>query len=259
MHEEGPATSCLPRITDARIVVTGAVGLIGRKLTYRFAQAGAQVVAVDLDAARLRKEFGGVAHILPVPGDVADEVFADDLFTELASSGGITALVNNAALTGIRIPFLQTTTEMFEAMLATNLRSVYLLSHRAACAWTQTRTPGTIINLSSPGATRAHPAQSLYDASKGGVEALSRAMAVELGPFGIRVNCLAPAAVSEVADRNATLPLRTSVTPDDIADAAVFLVSPAANHITGVVLPVDGGLGAQLRVPNGPSSGQGAA
>lgn len=74
-------------------------------------------------------------------------------------------------------------------------------------------------------------------------------MAVELGPLGIRVNCLCPAAVAESAVPTDDVPLRTRITPDDVADAALFLASPAAKHVTGIVLPVDGGLGAQLRVP----------
>jgi NAD(P)-dependent dehydrogenase (short-subunit alcohol dehydrogenase family) len=231
-------------LRGTRVVVTDAAGLIGRRLTYRFAAAGADVVAIDRDVTRLRREFSGVPHILPIPGDVADEVFADDLFAELDGLGRIAALVNNADLTASRVPFLETTTCMFDTTLAASLRAVYLLSYRAARCWARTLSPGTIVNLAPPGAPTAG---SLHQACRGGIEALSLAMATELGPLGIRVNCLAPAEVAEFPGDDKGVPLRRRIVPDDVADAALFLASPGASQITGAVLVVDGGLAAQLR------------
>ncbi len=113
---------------------------------------------------------------------------------------------------------------------------------------------GVIINMSSGGATRAHRAFSAYDASKGGIEALTRAMALDLGPYGIRVFALVPGAIDtvgmsdeEAALRGENIPLGRPGYPDDMAGPALFLASDDARYMTGDVLKVDGGMLAQQR------------
>jgi 3-oxoacyl-[acyl-carrier protein] reductase len=115
---------------------------------------------------------------------------------------------------------------------------------------------GAIVNLSSGGARAAHRGMVAYDASKGGVEAMTRALALDLAPYGIRVNALAPGAIDvwgldeeERARRGETVPLGRVGTPDDLAGPAVFLASDDARYVTGVVISVDGGLLAQQRSP----------
>src|SRR5207248_2086108 len=113
-----------------------------------------------------------------------------------------------------------------------------------------------IINMSSGGATRSHRGMAAYDASKGGIEALTRAMALDLAPYGVRVNALVPGSIDtqgmglEVKrERGETIPLRRVGEPEDLAGAAAFLASDDASYVTGHVLVVDGGLLAQQRSP----------
>jgi 3-oxoacyl-[acyl-carrier protein] reductase len=113
--------------------------------------------------------------------------------------------------------------------------------------WRDAGRGGAIVSLSSPGASRAHEDQSAYDVTKAGIEALSRAIAVELGSAGIRANCIAPASVVGDSQPATDLPSGRTTSPDDVADAALFLASPAAAQINGHALFVDGGLLARLR------------
>ncbi|PZG01923.1 SDR family NAD(P)-dependent oxidoreductase [Micromonospora deserti] len=225
--------------TGARVLVTGAAGLLGGACARAFRDAAAQVVATDLKPA----EIPGTTFVV---GDLTEDTFLDRLH---ADAGPLDILVNCAAVTHQLMDFCDTTGAMLDEQYAANLRPVHGLSARAARDWRRLARPGVIVNFSSPGAVRAHPDQSLYDATKGAIEALSRAMAVELGPYGIRVNCVAPASIGEAGDIRRDTPLRDAVTPDDVCDAVLFLASPAARRITGTVLAVDSGLSAQLRTP----------
>ncbi|MER7336112.1 MULTISPECIES: SDR family oxidoreductase [unclassified Micromonospora] len=224
----------------ARVLVTGAAGLLGGACARAFRDAKADVVATD----RRPAEIPGATVVL---GDLTHESFLDRLHAE---AGPLDILVNCAAITHRLMDFCDTTGAMLDEQYAANLRPVHGLSARAARDWRQLGRGGVIVNFSSPGATRAHPDQSLYDATKGAIEALSRAMAVELGPYGIRVNCVAPASIGSAGDIRQDAPLRDAVTPTDVSDAVLFLASPAARRITGTVLVVDSGLSAQLRTPS---------
>ncbi len=179
--------------TGERVLVTGAAGLIGRALVHRFADAGAGVLAVDVDADGLKvsRRRPGVATMA---NDLAREDVADAVFAGLVQDGGLDVLVNNAAMTEVRTPLIDISAGLWDAVIAANLRSAYLLSVRAARLWRDAGRGGAIVNLSSPGGSRAHEDQSAYDVTKAGIEALSRAIAVELGGLGIRANCIAPPA-----------------------------------------------------------------
>jgi NAD(P)-dependent dehydrogenase (short-subunit alcohol dehydrogenase family) len=226
--------------TGARVLVTGAAGLLGGACAGAFRAAGADVVATDIRPA----DLPGVDFIA---GDLAEEAFLDQLH---AAASTVDVLVNCAAITRGRAAFCDTTGAMLDAQYAVNLRALHGLSVRAARDWRRLGRPGAIVNFSSPGAVRGHRDQSLYDATKGAIEALTRAMAVELGPYGIRVNCVSPASVGAEGDRRRDAPLGAVVTPADVSDAVLFLASPAARRITGTVLTVDSGLLAQLRIPS---------
>jgi NAD(P)-dependent dehydrogenase (short-subunit alcohol dehydrogenase family) len=233
--------------TGERVLITGAAGLIGRTLVARFAEAGAEVVAVDRDSDRLAKTCDDVPGAILVAGDLAREEFADELFARTDALGGLDVLVNNAAITTYRLPFAELDSSVWDEILAANLRSAYLLSWRAVRRWRDAGRGGAIVSLSSPGASRAHEDQSAYDVTKAGIEALSRAIAVELGGAGIRANCIAPASVVGEPRPAVDLPSGRTTSPDDVADAALFLASPLASQINGHAVFVDGGLLARLR------------
>ncbi|MDL4774300.1 MULTISPECIES: SDR family NAD(P)-dependent oxidoreductase [Thermomonosporaceae] len=226
-----------------RVVVTGAAGLIGRALVARFAGAGARVLAVDRDTGGL-EVFGDAPNVTTLSGDLAREDVADAVFARLDR---LDVLVNNAAITGLRTPLIDLEAGDWDAVIAANLRSAYLLSVRAARHWRDAGRGGVIISLSSPGGSRAHDDQSVYDVTKAGIEALSRAIAVELGGLGIRANCLAPASVVGDVRPATDLPSGRTTAPEEVADAALFLASPAAAQLNGHVLHIDGGLHARLR------------
>jgi NAD(P)-dependent dehydrogenase (short-subunit alcohol dehydrogenase family) len=233
--------------TGDRVLITGAAGLIGRALVARFAEAGADVVAVDRDGERLAKTCEEIPRITLLVGDLAREEFADEVFARIDALGGLDVLVNNAAVTTYRDAFVDLKTSVWDEIVAANLRSAYLLSVRAVRRWRDAGRGGVIVSLSSPGASRAHEDQSAYDVTKAGIEALSRAIAVELGSAGIRANCIAPASVVGEPRPATDLPSGRTTSPDDVADAALFLASPAASQVNGHALFVDGGLLARLR------------
>ncbi|WP_344598708.1 SDR family NAD(P)-dependent oxidoreductase [Actinomadura vinacea] len=234
----------------ARVLVTGAAGLIGRALVTRFAGSGAEVIAVDRDADGLKT----LADLVPAGGrlatlaaDLAGEEAADRVFDLVDRAGGLDVLVNNAALTEYRTPFIDIDSATWDTIIAANLRSAYLLSVRAVRRWRDAGRGGAIVNMSSPGGARAHEDQSAYDVAKAGLEAMARAIAVELGGLGIRANCIAPASVVGDVRSTTDIPSGRTTSPEEVADAALFLGSSAAAHVNGHVLRVDGGLHARLR------------
>src|SRR2546421_9414789 len=217
-------------------MVTGAGHRIGRALALRFAAEGAQAIVNDIDDATVEevvKEImtnGGLA--IPGVADVSDKIQVDSLFdTVLERFGALDVLVNNAGLIHVERHFLEADETWWDRVLAVNLKSVFLCSFRAAHAMAR-RHSGVIINMSSGGATRSHRGMAAYDASKGGIEALTRAMALDLAPYGVRVNALVPGSIDtqgmgpEVKrERGETIPLRRVGEPEDLAGAAAFLAS----------------------------------
>jgi 3-oxoacyl-[acyl-carrier protein] reductase len=173
--------------------------------------------------------------------------------------GGVDTLVNNAAWASPNAHFLEMDEDHWDTVIRTNLKSVYLCCSHAARLMVDQRRHGSIINISSFAAARAHRQMAAYDATKGGMEAFTRAIALDLGPFGIRVNVVGPGAIhteeyepdGEDARRRRgqTVPLGRVGDPADIAGAVAFLASQDASYITGQVLYVDGGMLAQLRSP----------
>ena len=167
--------------------------------------------------------------------------------------GKLDILVNNAGIVSPMLHFLEADEGWWRRIIDVNLTGHFLCSHRAAKLMA-TKGQGVIINMSSGGAIRAHRAFTAYDASKGGIEALTRAMALDLGPYGIRVCALMPGSIDtegmdEVARRlrGENIPLGRPGDPDDMAGPALFLASDDARYITGDVLKVDGGMLSQQR------------
>ena len=246
-------------------IVTGSTRGIGRAIASTLAENGAKVVVNGRSAAAadgLALEITGAGgQARASAGDVAAAETLEGLVATAAVLGGVDILVNNAGLTDTFGSFVDTPPERIDEILAVNLRAAMLLARRVAPLMAE-RGRGAIVNVTSVGGSqRAHHDNVAYDVAKGGLDALTRALAVDLGPLGIRVNAVGPAATSEAppAGRGGDLPLRRGGTPGDIANAVLYLVSDEASFVTGQILYVDGGLSAQLRSPVGVGSSQNEA
>src|SRR5438876_8721641 len=176
------------RLRDKVAVVTGSGQGIGRGIAERFAREGAAVVVNDVHEDKLReaeravREIGG--KVLAVRADVGNAAEGARFFEQIqAAFGTVDVLVNNAAWAAPIAHFLDMTEEFWDTVLRTNLKSMFLCSQRAARLLAEQKKPGSIVNISTFGAARAHREMVAYDASKGGVEAATRAMAMDLAPW----------------------------------------------------------------------------
>jgi 3-oxoacyl-[acyl-carrier protein] reductase len=250
------------RLAGLVAVVTGGGRGIGLGIATRLMREGAHVVINDRDAealTRAEKTLAQTGDVRIFTADVSDVFQVNAMFEFVKEHWGrIDLLVNNAGLVDTERHFLTTDGEYWDRIIDTNLKGMFLCS-RCAAEMMVRRRSGSIIHLSSVGAARAHRCNVAYDASKGGVEAATRAMALDLAPWGIRVNAVGPGAIrtvnwdhippAEIAQRSATIPLQRLGTPDDVAAVVAFLASSESTYITGQVIYVDGGLLAQLRSP----------
>ena len=248
------------RFSNKVVIVTGAAHGIGQAIALRFGSEGAHVIVNDVNAAGVEATVQEiVAHEgLAVAGvaDVSKKSEVDTLFDMvLGRFGTVDVLVNNAGLINVERHFLEGDEAWWDRVLAVNLKSVFLCSLRAAQAMAR-KHQGVIINMSSGGATHSHRGMAAYDASKGGIEALTRAMALDLAPYGIRVNALIPGSIDTQGmppdikkERGQTVPLGRVGESDELAGPAAFLASDDASYITGHTLAVDGGLLSQQRSP----------
>lgn len=246
-------------------VVTGSGQGIGKGIALRFAREGAKVVvnARSRDRVRVTAEeiraAGGTA--LEAPADVTVEAEVERLFRQtLDAFGRVDVLVNNAVtdVAGQREPFLKLTAAAWDSFMKANLGALFYCTHQAAKIMARQGIRGSIINMSSNGAARAHRQMIAYDSMKGAMDSFTRAVAVDLGPWGIRVNALRPGPILTESSphfagprpyANPSLPLQRSGYPEDVAWAAVFLASDDASFVTGQAFEIDGGLLAQGRAP----------
>jgi 3-oxoacyl-[acyl-carrier protein] reductase len=246
------------RFNDKVVVVTGAASGIGRAIAERFGAEGAHVVVNDVNAAGAEAvaqaiiAAGGSA--LAIAADVSDKTHVNQLFeAALRQFGPVDVLVNNAGLTNTERHFLVADEAWWNRIIAVNLSSAFLCSLQAAQIMARRRS-GVIINMSSGGASHAHRGNAAYDAAKGGIEALTRAMALDLAPYGIRVNALVPGSIDSKGmrpeikqSRGENIPMQRVGEVEEIAGPALFLASDDARYITGHLLVVDGGLLVQQR------------
>jgi 3-oxoacyl-[acyl-carrier protein] reductase len=245
-------------------IVTGSGQGVGLGIAERFAREGAAVVLNDRDDGPLRDAERTLraldARVLAVRADVSTAADVAQLFEKTQQAfGTVDVLVNNAAWAAPIAHFLDMTEEFWDTVLTTNLKSTFLCSQRAAKLMAAQKKPGAIVNISTFGALRAHREMSAYDASKGGVEALTRAAAMDLAPWRIRVNAVGPGPIAtpsllallkseeNIERMTRTVPLERLGTPADIAGAVLYFASDDAVFVTGQVLYVDGGVVAQLR------------
>ena len=236
---------------NRRALVTGAGKGIGREIAVMLRRFNAQVVAVsrtEADLKALQKEIGCETI-------VADLGNATDARRMAEQAGDIDLLVNNAAI-AILEPFLEIKVESWEATIAINLRSVVIVSQVVAKRMIERGVPGSIVNVSSMSSFQALPDHAAYAASKAGLDQLSKVMAVELGPHGIRVNSINPTVVmTEMGKRAwsdpskggpmlARIPLQRFAECEDIASVVCFVLSDSAGMLNGLALRVDGGFSA---------------
>jgi NAD(P)-dependent dehydrogenase (short-subunit alcohol dehydrogenase family) len=240
-------------------LVTGAARNIGRAVAERLSRDGAKVALLDVDAAVevAARELGHSADVIALRADVNSATDVDRCFHEVVARWQrLDILVNNAAITrGSVRHFLEGDEAWWDEVVGVNLKGQFLCARRAAPLMAA-QGSGVIISMSSGGATRAHRGMAAYDASKGGSEALTRALALDLAPYGVRAVAIVPGlirhegqAADSVRAAADTVPLARMGAPADIAAAAAFLASDDAAYITGATIVVDGGLLAQQRSP----------
>lgn len=255
-------------------LVTGAAGAIGRAVSNGFLQAGAYVTLVDIDQARLERFEEELSaryakeQILAVAADVKDSEQVKQAFDATVDTfGRLHILVNNAAVTQIN-PVDMLSDEDIDLIIDTDLKGYIKCAREAVKIMKRTETRGALLFISSKNGLLGAAKKCLYSAAKGGGLTMARALAKELGPFGIRVNTICPDAVMEgsylwregggylegTAERyniaveeipdyyKNRCALKTKIDPVDVANAAVFLVSSRSAKITGAILSVDGGV-----------------
>lgn len=249
------------RFSNKTVLITGAGGGIGRAVALRFASEGARVAVNDIRPEMVQAVVaeitaaGGAARA--AVADVSDAAAVDAMFSNIeAEFGYVDVLYNNAALIDTTRHFLEADEAWWDRIQTVNLKSVFLCSQRAARIMARRR-EGVILTTSSGGATRAHRGNVAYDATKGGIEAMTRAMALDLAPYGIRVCGVVPGFINtygltedELREREKTVPLGRYGVAEDMTGAALFLASGDASYITGQFISVDGGVLVQQRSAN---------
>jgi 3-oxoacyl-[acyl-carrier protein] reductase len=245
------------RLEGKVAIVTGGASGFGAGIVKEFATEGAKSVVVDLNgegAEAVAREAG--PDTIAILGDVTRR---SDIEAAVGAAmqrfGRLDIVVNNAGWTHRNKPLLEVSEDEFDRVFAVNVKSIFHMTN-AVVPIMRKQGGGRIINIGSTAGVRPRPGLTWYNATKGAVNLMSKSLAVELAPDGIRVNCIAPV-IGETAllesfmgapdtPENrarfvATIPLGRMSRPSDIAKACVYLASDDAEFLTGVVLPVDGG------------------
>lgn len=239
-----------------RVLVTGGARGIGLAIAHHVAARGSALVLMDRDGAGLKAAKDGIAaRGVEVSTVVADLTDVAALEAAVVEAGDVDGLVNCAGIypvTGL----LDLGVEEWDRVMALNLRAPFLLSRGMARRLIAARRPGVIVNVSSTASVLARPGIAHYGASKAALNQLTRVLAVELAPHGIRVNAVLPGVVgtervigglttpearAEMAAKEARIPLGRLGTPEEIASLAAFLLSSESTYATGGLFTADGG------------------
>jgi 3-oxoacyl-[acyl-carrier protein] reductase len=242
------------RLADKVAIVTGGGSGFGEGIVRKFAAEGAKVLIADRDEGNARR----VAEATGAQWLRCDVTIAADVKAMIDTAherfGGLDILVNNAGIGHLPQPLEGLPEDEFDKILAVNVKSIYLAAREAVPRFKAAK-KGVILNIASTAGVSPRPRLAWYNASKGWVITATRAMAVELAPFGIRVNALNPVAGEtpllktfmgeDTPEMRAkflsTIPIGRFSTPEDLGNAACFLCSDEASMITGVAMEVDGG------------------
>ena len=251
--------------TGRKAMVTGAGDGIGKGIALTLANFGADIAVVDINGDTAKQTADGIRasgrRAVAITADVSlspdVERANDQAFEKL---GGLDILVNNAGYWD-PAPAVWTTEKQWDDQLRVNLKSVFLMSKGVAGRWVRAGHKGSIVNITSVGGVKGSATFAAYGAAKAGIMSLTEVMALELGPYGIRINAIAPDSImtrklsggGPAADERRTrmmsmVPLRRLGTLEDTAGAVVFLVSDLSAWITGQTIIVDGGAMVSARV-----------
>jgi NAD(P)-dependent dehydrogenase (short-subunit alcohol dehydrogenase family) len=241
-------------INNRIAIVTGGASGIGFAIAKKFVQNDIKVILIGRDKTRLKLACETLGTLSGFIGcDLAELSVLPGLVKKIKDEyGRIDILINNAGM-HLKKLITELTDEDYQKVILTNQTAMFSLT-REVVKVMQEQCSGVILNISSMASQYGLPNVIAYTASKSAIEGMTRAMAVELARFGIRVNCIAPGfiktnmstlALEKDPERKKKVLLRTPLgrlgKPEEVADAALFMVSPTSSFITGVVMPVDGG------------------
>jgi 3-oxoacyl-[acyl-carrier protein] reductase len=246
------------RLEGKIAIVTGAGGGFGQGIARVFAEEGARVVAADIDQGRAEAVAGEIGHdAVAVGGDVSREADVQAVVeTATRAFGGLDVVVNNAGTTHRNQPMLDVDEATFDRIYRVNVKSIFWMTRAAVPVLRRQGRGGSIINIGSTAGIRPRPGLVWYNGTKGAVNTISQCMAIELSKDNIRVNSVCPVmgatgliedfmGAPDTPENRAkflsTIPLGRLSTPEDVANACLWLAEDRSSFITGVLLPVDGG------------------
>jgi 3-oxoacyl-[acyl-carrier protein] reductase len=244
------------RLDNRVALVTGGASGFGKGIAETFAREGARIAIADLNERAAREVAASISNqAVAVRCDVSRRADVDAAVqATVGAFGTVDILINNAGMSHLRRPMLEVEEAEFDRLMAVNVKSIFLFAHAVVPIMRKAKS-GVIINIGSTAGIRPRPGLTWYNASKAAVNLVSKSMAAELAPDGIRVCAIAPVMAETPllptfmggdspelrAQFKATVPLGRFATIDDVANAALFLASDEASFLTGNVLEVDGG------------------